>query len=209
AAGSFTNIVTALVALMLIIFVMAPFANSMTDPTGMSVVNVINDTPAYGVLEQGYIITEINGMQTLDIESFYTATGDLKSGQTISIVTTNGTFDMVLDTHPTNPDRGYIGIDLKETFELKEQFRNEQSVYVSVVMFVTPTLFWIFFICFNVALVNLLPILPFDGGKMFEEYMEEFKIKKKKRELMQKGVIFVILLLLLVNASPLVGMLFT
>lgn len=207
AAGSFTNILTALIALILIVFVMSPFASSMTYPGGMLITNVVEGSPAEGVLEPGFVITEIGGKPTMDVEQFYVAIEGLEPGQAVEFVTSNGTFRLTLGDHPTKPGRGYIGIDLRETFETKEEYKSEKSFWVDFVLFTTPTLFWIFFICFNVALVNLLPVIPFDGGKMFEEYMQEFKISRRKRDFIQKSVIFIIIILLLVNASPLAGML--
>ncbi|MCK4335098.1 MAG: site-2 protease family protein [Candidatus Aenigmarchaeota archaeon] len=207
AAGSFTNLIFSSIALFLLVSVMAPMMDTITEPTGMVITNVINDTPAHGVLERGFVINEINGMRTLDIESFHSALSDIKPGQTISLLTTNGTFDLTLAEHPENSSRGYIGIDLQEKFEIRDEFKNEYKMQADVILFLTPTLFWVFFLSFNIALVNLLPIIPFDGGKMFEEYMREFGVSKKRKDLLLKVVIAIILALLLVNASPLLYLL--
>ncbi len=205
AAGSFTNLLVSLVAIFLLTSVMAPLVNAMTQPSGMLITNVINGTPAYGVLKSGLVIEKINGIETLDLDSFRSAISGLKPNQTITISTSNGTFTLTLAQHPENASRGYIGIDLREKFEIREEFKNEYRMQADVIMFLTPTIFWIFFLSFNIALVNLLPVVPFDGGKMFEEYMKEFGIKKRKKDLMTKVVIGVIIALLLVNASPLFG----
>jgi membrane-associated protease RseP (regulator of RpoE activity) len=206
AAGSFTNIIVSVIALFLIISVMTPMVNSITEPTGILITNVVNGTPAHGVLEKGFVIEEINGIKTLDFKSFYPALSDLKPGQTVIFSTTNGTFSLTLAEHPDNSSRGYIGIDLQEKFEIREEFKGEYKMQADAVLFLTPTLFWVFFLSFNIALVNLLPIVPFDGGKMFEDYMQEFGIRKKRKDLLLKAVIAIILALLLVNASPLLNL---
>jgi len=69
-AGSFTNIIVALLAVIIITFVMAPVASNMTYPSGMLITNVVNGSPADGVLESGYLIKEINGVETPDVETF-------------------------------------------------------------------------------------------------------------------------------------------
>ncbi|MEE9323664.1 MAG: site-2 protease family protein [Candidatus Aenigmarchaeota archaeon] len=207
AAGSFTNLIVSVIALLLIALVMAPMVNTITEPTGMMITNVINGTPAHGVLERGFVIKEINSMQTLDIEFFQSAVSDLRPGQTTTLLTTNGTFSLTLVEHPSNSSKGYMGIDLQEKFEIKDEFRGEYRMQADVILFVAPTLFWVFFLSFNIALVNLLPVIPFDGGKMFEEFMQEFGISKKRKNMLLKIVIAIILMLLLVNALPLLYLL--
>jgi membrane-associated protease RseP (regulator of RpoE activity) len=203
AVGSFTNMLVALLALALIFLVMAPMLDAMTTPTGMTVTNVINGSPAYGVLEKGFVIKEINGLQTNDMESFNLAVAKLKPNQTVAFVTANGTFNITLAARPDNASRGYIGIDMQETYELKEEFKDKYKLQTDAVFFLTPTLFWIFFLSFNIALVNLLPVVPFDGGKMFEEMMVDFRVSRKRKETLFKLVIALILGLLLLNALPL------
>jgi membrane-associated protease RseP (regulator of RpoE activity) len=204
AAGSFTNLIVSAIALILFIS-MTPLVSTMSEPAGMMITNVVDGTPASDMLERGFVITEIDGTETSDMISFLTVLKDVKPDQTLKFVTSNGTFVITLDEHPENSSRGYIGIDLRETYDRKDEFKNEYRLYADAVLFTLPTLFWIFFLCFNIALVNLLPIVPFDGGKMFEEYMAEFRIKKKRKEQIQKLVIFIILALLLVNALPLIN----
>lgn len=208
AAGSFTNLVVSMITLLLLIWVVAPMMNSITESSGMVITNVVDGTPAHGVLEKGFVITEINGMKTLDTDSFYAAVSGIKPGQSITFVTTNGTFVITLAEHPENASKGYIGIDLNEKFEIKEEYRNEYKMQADTILFLTPTLFWIFFLSFNIALVNLLPIVPFDGGKMFEEFMKEFNVSKRRKDMLLKIVIAIIVMLLLVNASPLFNFIF-
>ncbi len=203
AVGSFTNIIVAIISLLLLANVMAPLLDVITEPTGMEVTNVLNATPAYGVLQKGYVIKEINGVPVTDAASFNAITAGLKPGQAVAFVTTNGTFNLTLLPRPDNASRGYIGIDLQETFELKGEFKDKYRLQADAVFFLTPTIFWVFFLSFNIALVNLLPIMPFDGGKMFEEMMQEFRVKRKRKDMILKLVIALILALLLVNALPL------
>ncbi len=207
AAGSFTNLIVSMIALVLIISVIAPMVETINEPKGILITNVVNGTPAYGVLEAGFVITEMNGVETLDAESFSSVLSGLEPGQTVTFVTTNGTFDLTLAGRPDDAGKGYIGIDLQEKFERREEFKNEYRMQADVILFLAPTFFWIFFLNFNIALVNLLPLIPFDGGKMFEEIIQEFGVSKRRRDLFLKIVIALILALLLVNALPLLNLL--
>lgn len=208
AVGSFANLIVAIVSILLILFVVSPAINVITEPTGMMVSNVMNNTPAYGVMQKGFIITEINGMQTGSSDAFNKAVAVLKPNQTATFVTTNGTFNITLAPRPDNASRGYIGIDLQQKYDIKEEFRTKYWLQAEAAFFMAPTLFWIFFLSFNIALVNLLPISPFDGGKMFEEMMADFRIRKRNKELLLKIMLALIIALLLFNASPLLLNLF-
>jgi membrane-associated protease RseP (regulator of RpoE activity) len=208
AVGSFMNLIVALLSLIVLMSVMAPMLDAVTQPTGMMVTGVLNGTPAYGMLKSGFVIKAINDVSTNDSEAFYAAVAGLKPGDTAAFLTTNGTFNLTLSARPDNASRGYIGIDLQETFQIRDEFRNKYKLQADAIFFLTPTVFWIFFLSFNIALVNLLPVVPFDGGKMFEEMMREFRVRRKRQELLIKIVIAVILALMLLNASPLLFNLF-
>jgi membrane-associated protease RseP (regulator of RpoE activity) len=185
AVGSFTNLIVSIIAVLLFI-AMVPVSSSVTEPTYMEITNVVDGSPADGILQEGFIIKEVNGIETIDTESFTRAISQLKPNQRITIVTVNnGALDLITGANPKNSSVGYIGIDLKQEYKIKDEFQeNALSVfYAESIFFITPTLFWIFFLSFNIALVNLLPVVPFDGGKMFEEIMREFGIRIRKEEI--------------------------
>jgi membrane-associated protease RseP (regulator of RpoE activity) len=208
AVGSFTNLIVAILSILLIFFVLAPAIDAITEPTGMVIANVMNNTPASGILQKGFVITEINGLKTNSSDTFNKVVAGLKPNQTATFVTTNGTFNITLTSRPDNASRGYIGIDLQQTYNIKEAFRTKYRLQTEAAFFLAPTLFWIFFLSFNIALVNLLPVSPFDGGKMFEEIMADFRVRRKNKELLLKIVLSIIIVLLLMNASPLLLNLF-
>jgi membrane-associated protease RseP (regulator of RpoE activity) len=208
AVGSFMNLIVAILSIFLIVSVIAPMTDAITEPTGIMITSVLNNTPAYGVLQQGFVITKVNGVQTNDTTSFNEVVHGLKPNQTVAFVTTNGTFNITLTPRPDNASRGYIGIDLQQTFSIKQEFMTKYMLQTEAIFFLAPTLFWIFFLSFNIALVNLLPISPFDGGKMFEEIMADFRVRRKNKELLLKIMLAIIIVLLLMNASPLLLNLF-
>lgn len=203
AAGSFANLVVAFFVVIIMLWFLTPLVNSIVEPSGILILNVINGTPADGVLEKGYIITSINGMSTKNIKEFTDVLSKLAPNQTVEIATTNGTFNLTLASKPDNASRAYIGIDLRENFELKPEFKEKQRWKAEMIFFIATALFWIFFLSFNIALVNLLPINPFDGGKMFEEIMNGLGVKRNVKEGINRFIIVLIVMLLFLNAAPL------
>jgi len=203
AVGSFANLLVAIASILILVTILAPAVDMMTEKTGMVVTNAVNGSPAYGVLQGGFIIKDINGIPTPDAQTFNSVVSGLKPNQTVTFVTTNGTFNITLAARSDNASRGYIGIDLRESFDIKQEFKTKYLLQAETVLFTTSTLFWVFFLSFNIALVNLLPIVPFDGGKMFEEMMTDFRVRRKRKELIIHMVIFLIVALLLLNALPL------
>ncbi|MEM5872153.1 MAG: site-2 protease family protein, partial [Candidatus Aenigmatarchaeota archaeon] len=139
AVGSFANIIVALIAFLTLLFVLGPIVNAITEPKGIIILNVLENSPAYGVLEKGYVIKEINGMPTRNLKEFNDTISKLKPNQTVEIVTYNGTFELKLGARSDNPERAYIGVDLQESYEVRSEFKEKYPFYVDAIFFITPT----------------------------------------------------------------------
>ena len=55
-----------------------------------------------------------------------------------------------------------------------------------------------------IGIVNLLPIIPFDGGRMFNELVQSFKIDEEIKNKIIYAVIIIGIFILLVNLLPLI-----
>jgi len=109
-------------------------------------------------------------------------------------------------------DRGTFLLRVEDAKNIKmrtqPQFRyNYQICGINIFQILTGILFWTFFFNINIALINLLPIPPFDGGKMLIELMSIFNIGKATVRRVISVVILLGLLILLVNTFPLINML--
>lgn len=68
--------------------------------------------------------------------------------------------------------------------------------------------FWLYFFNLNIALVNLLPIAPFDGGKMVMELFSVFHLSEGKTLDIAYFLLALVFIIILINAYPLIHMVF-
>lgn len=189
-AGSMANFVTALVAFVLIVGAINP----LLTPSGIEVVSIEEASNAFGVLSEGDIIKEINGVKIESLENFYLFMEDVKPGDELRIVTDRGTFNVLLSEHPSDPGKGYIGIFTSQNFT--------SQVSMGILIPVSGVLFWIFLLNLNIGLINLFP-LPFllDGGKVFKEIVDT-KFSEEKSNMIQKAFALIGIMLFLINILP-------
>lgn len=151
-AGSFANFLTYL--LLLAIFI------QFIHPSGVLVVATLPEYPAYNILQKNDIIvglnnTKINNIQDLTNFMDKTKPGDiviikiLRDHQEKNIVLTLG-------KSPNNPNQGFIGIKLENYFKNK---------------FLYHTLWWSLIITSSAAVINMLPVVPFDGGQILSNLL--------------------------------------
>ncbi len=189
-AGSMANFVTALVAFVLIVGAINP----LLTPSGIEVMSIEDTSGAFGILQEGDIIKEINGVKIESIENFHGFMHDSKPGDELRILTDRGTFNITLSEHPTDPERGYIGIITSQNYT--------STVNMGILIPLSGILFWIFFLNFNIGLINLFP-LPFllDGGKIFKEIVD-IKFSEEKSNMIQKAFALIGIMLFVINILP-------
>ncbi|RLI94310.1 MAG: hypothetical protein DRO90_02255 [Candidatus Altiarchaeales archaeon] len=192
AVGSISNLITAILSLFMFAFLILPSqclivekSNSEIPPgteviamTNKSIINYISATMAnYIFTENLYNLSEFVG---------------------------NGT--LVLKTD----DREFVlnSEELKGMlFSYKPRFRFELDIFgINVFSIIAGILFWTYFFNLNVGLVNLLPIVPFDGGKMTSELISSLNINKSVINVFTYAIILVCLIVILINALPLLDM---
>ena len=140
-AGSFANLFLALISIGIILGFYSFFISQSVE-----IINVVEDSPAYGILEEGMVIKSINGIKINSMDEFREIATNLKPGDTIIIKTNKGTFKIKTGKNPKNPDRGYIGIIV--TSPLKEGMPG----------YVYMFLYWVFLLNQGIGLINLAPI---------------------------------------------------
>ncbi len=171
AAGSFTNVATWGLVLLIVAALFIP------TPSGVLITGFTNSSPAQASgIPQWSVITSINGTQvsqTRDLGNFLVKATPgahvlvgLNSGQTYNVVT--GKSDV-------NSSRAIIGVINQNYFPLRNQFL---SVYSSYQLF--TALGWMQLILLGVALVNMLPLFPFDGDRYFDTMLNVLGVKNTK-----------------------------
>ncbi|WP_297090413.1 site-2 protease family protein [Thermococcus sp.] len=166
-AGSLANVVTAILALLIINFAITP----VLQPAGILVSGVLEDSPAFGVLQQGDVIIAMDGEQITDMESFINFMNTTKPGQLVTLtVLRNGeeiNLQLKLGAHPEDPEKGYIGI-------YPAQHVVSKIGYENVVLPLFFAFYWIYVLNLGIGLMNLFPLVPLDGGRMLDDVVKTY-----------------------------------
>jgi len=176
-AGSATNLVTALLALILLTGLFAP-------PTGLLIQETMPDGPLENAgLGRWDVIQAINGTSITTYPDFSKYMRSVKAGQNLSLtVLHNNIVEQVLITTasaPENRSRAIIGLNTGLGASYQPN-RLGLDQYTGVNLY--WTIFWIYVFAFSLAVFNMLPLYPFDGERVLYYPLERF-VKKRKREL--------------------------
>lgn len=196
AAGSFANFIVYVLVFLIVsnllwnYFVLGPI-----------VLTEVNSTSPAAVagLKSGMVITEINGTKVKATYSEYLIgsyifeeTSGLKPNDKIVITASNTNFTLTVGHNPKNETLPYFGITYKPLIAGNENF-------VFGVLFQLLTWMWV--LNFAIAIVNILPIYPLDGGLMIETVAE--KINKKHAKEITMTITAITLVIFFVNfATP-------
>ena len=129
------------------------------------------------------IITEINGIPITSLEKLQTELYKYNPGDTITLTTKTDTGfieqQITLEENPRSPGTPWLGIGFYSNAPTnflgriinKLAFKDPHTYYApkfnGVSIFVYNLLWWIVIISISVALINMLPMGVFDGGKFF------------------------------------------
>jgi len=161
-------------------------------------------SPAYGVLEKGMTIKEINGKKILTMSDLTKALLDKNKSYNFVLETKKG--EIIEKTLKKNK-MGKFGFISEEIPNPAFTAPLSYEVYSSSSQFLGEFFYWLAIISLLVAIVNFLPVEPFDGGKIakiiYSSYMPA-SIKEGEREkIIEKFFIFIVLILIILNAIPL------
>lgn len=180
AAGPFSNVVLAIVALLLLNFVVAPLAVGASNPIGIEI-NPQADFPAQAAgLEEGDVILAINDVSTRNLDAFFNSTRSIKPGDTILVETKRGVFEFETTKNPDNESRGYMGITI--TGISREGNGGLSTLAFPILKWLWSLLFWVFFISINIGLFNLFPIFITDGARMLKVTIDRYVKNTKKAQ---------------------------
>lgn len=210
AAGPFSNIVFALIILLLIFFVFTPINNSILEEKGIVIVSIDKTMPINKtMIKEGLAIDSVDGVEIKNRADFIAAINAHAPGEKVFMKSNNTFYEVVLGADLANSTKPKMGvfvspaeIGLKD--DIKERYFNFYPVYA----WILELMFWLFAISFGVGLFNLLPLGPVDGGRMFYIGMLAlFKDKDKARQLYLFAT-WMCLLLIFINLMPFIIKLF-
>lgn len=164
---------------------------------------VYDSLPAINSELKGSII-EVDGKKITDYESFAGVIREKSPGETINIKTRYNQeireYNLELAEDPSNKSRAIIGIGfygVQETGLIKSLvnkmvfYKEPFTEYLprynpELAIFLYNLLWWIVLINLSVALMNMLPLGIFDGGRVFYVTMLAILKKKKRAEIAYK-----------------------
>ncbi len=163
ASGSGANLIVAALALILLIFMIIPI------PSGALINSVVPDSSADGVLAPGMVIigmneTTIHTSQDLSLFMLNASPGDL-----IEFIIPEGTIPLVVGANPNNASLPYIGIFIRTYVPLAYPF---SLLGPTLGTQFYEALTWFFMITLSLAIINLLPIPPLDGDRLWKDLID-------------------------------------
>ena len=112
AAGSFSNILLSIVALLLLVMVFVPLHQAMVEPQGFSFGSYASTSlpAARAGIPQGSTITEINGKKVSGFVEFHNEISCMREGEEITLTADGKRYPVTLAASPDEPGKGYLGI---------------------------------------------------------------------------------------------------
>jgi membrane-associated protease RseP (regulator of RpoE activity) len=144
---------------------------------------------SYGyLLFNGYNVTTDEAKNMSMFVTTLIALNDYKPNQTISIVADNVAYNIKLSGRPENSSIPYIGFSAQIKPSAADGFMLD---------FFFPLMWWLTTLGPFVALFNMLPLYPFDGGLIFEALAQ--KVSKRHAKLLVKITAAVVVAVMVFN----------
>ncbi|PIN80396.1 hypothetical protein COV13_03675 [Candidatus Woesearchaeota archaeon CG10_big_fil_rev_8_21_14_0_10_32_9] len=196
AGGPFSNVVLSVI-LFVVLIGATSLAINMYSLDGIKVTGFVNESDVLEggrlqSLQQGEIIHYVNNVEVKNIYNLSHVLENASPGDSVLLGTNFGNKTIMLGTSPDNSSHAYIGIFLSHHI-IGNNAVVDNVVFSSVYFWIfgnpfslsfndaTGLIGWIFLISIGVGIVNLLPLGPMDGGRMYLIVLE--KIFKKKTAL--------------------------
>jgi len=196
AAGSFANVLVCVLSALLMFSLSAFFVES----DGVLVAGFTENSTAKGVLEKGDVIYAVNNVSMNSAARYKEVIASYSPGTVVTIETKRGVFNVTTGKSLDNESIAFLGM------YTENNIKGKNGLDVGTLNFLWTTLTWVLFFNLNVALVNILPIAPFDGWRMLQEVMYVFRISEEHARKVVYAIVAFCLVLLLINAMPLVNM---
>ncbi|MBI4152866.1 site-2 protease family protein [Candidatus Woesearchaeota archaeon] len=201
AAGAFTNVILAVLAVLLLTFAFAPAQQAMVQPTGFTFDAYVNENLPFAQagIVPGTVITGINGIATLDFQQFSDELTSIKPGETITVQTPEKDYPLQVAANPDDQKKPFLGIQsIRNEFEVKPMYDvGFWKIVYYVVDWIAGFLRWLFLLSFGIGLFNLLPLPIVDGGRMAQTFLHKLKGPEiGERRYRQVGMFFLLILLL-------------
>ncbi len=203
AAGSFGNFCTALVAILLSIFLIAPGVAAVTTSNGVYVSSVLEDFPAEQAgLDAEEIITAVDGKPVKNSEDLVNILSATTPGDVITITTTSGVKQVTVTENPNESGKPYIGLQFKSNIILKPDTEEKFGKLPWALVYLMQLFYWVFVLNLGIGIINLLPLGPLDGGRMLKGVLDKSFRKKLAHKVFSMITMISLFLLLFSLIGP-------
>jgi membrane-associated protease RseP (regulator of RpoE activity) len=180
AAGSSTNIILGIFCIVLLSnfpATIAPFYNVVA--AGVQIGSVPENLPAFSSgLKAGDVVTSINGTEISGIADLRSFMSRVSPGQVIVIGTKTGSYMVKTGVDQNNATRALIGISgLTDLIVYDPKLPFLSSDFPNILLHAE---YWLSVVLVSVALINMLPMYPFDGDKFIDTALNVLGIRKTK-----------------------------
>jgi membrane-associated protease RseP (regulator of RpoE activity) len=184
--GSLSNMIVGLLAIALTITLFTP-------ASGVLIMNVQAEGPAFNAgIGPWEVIYKINGSETRTLSEFISYMVNVRPKTLLVIETSNGIRNVQTTSSVDNSSRGIIGVrDLTNYYALCIGEINTQVTYQTYTI-----LNWISIIMVNLAIFNMVPLIPLDGEKFIYSIVQATMTKRIKETRIVINVVFLTLILL-------------
>ncbi len=171
AAGSFSNIITAFLCLLVILFAFVPLSNSIFEPDGVKIANYAEGSTKYPAetegIKIGEIVRQIDSTQIDFVSNLSNALKNKKPGEKVLIKTDKSSYEVMLGKNPQNESLAYLGAYLEQSIRIKDAAKERYGEILPKIFTWISGLFEMLFVLnLGIGLFNLLPFAILDGGRM-------------------------------------------
>ncbi len=222
AAGPFSNILTGILVILIMMFVLIPGVFSFTEPIEDGLMLFSHEgTPAYNAgigtqgsrivaldvltkvpladkysnlqsQDSGVFISKMNGVKVNSVQEFLDEFHNVKIGEPVTFSNDEQSFSIIPIDKGGEP---YIGVNIVN-LRLKE---NANTFWFGLLLIILELFVWIYTFSFGLGLANLLPLGIADGGRMLHVKFEKWFGEKKALFLFSRvTAVFLAVILVLV-----------
>jgi membrane-associated protease RseP (regulator of RpoE activity) len=203
AAGPFSNIVLAFIVGAIFALLISPTVSSIVEEKGVKItgfIDGINATKDSGI-EQGEIITSIDGKEIRTINNITKALEQKNPGEKITLTTNVSSYEIILSQNPQDPSKPYLGTYLSTEVEVKDSVKEKYSFLPSLLLWLAGLFYWLYVLNLGIGLFNLVPIGPIDGGRILQVTLYKFIKNKEKANIIWKNIGFFFLSLVVISLA--------
>ncbi|MBS7644921.1 MAG: site-2 protease family protein [Candidatus Bathyarchaeia archaeon] len=177
-AGSAANLALGMVFLLLLMgfpYTLSPFYEPAAQ--GVIAVSIVEESgAALAGLTPGAVITSINGTEIRSTSDLMRYMRLINPDVTLVLSTDTGRTLLKTKPHPSNHSMGMIGIIPFEYYPPRFHWMPKQLPYH---LYVTE--YWMNTLLISIALINMLPLYPLDGGRVLVSILKMLKVKDVNR----------------------------